>query len=80
MCVSPYAVLTYVKGIDDVNPRDEQLLLKAHALRQAMEAVYGQRIAFKGEPGPPSRWHCCIEAEGVVELQRSGGPSLYRGR
>jgi hypothetical protein len=48
------AVLSYVEGIDDVNPRDEQLLLKIHALRQAMEAVYGQRIAFIGEPGSPS--------------------------
>jgi hypothetical protein len=48
------AVLSYVEGIDDVNPRDEQLLLKVHALRQAMEVVYGQRIAFIGEPGSPS--------------------------
>ncbi len=48
------AVADYAQGIDDVDPNDEQLLQKVDALRQAMEAVYGQRIAFKGEPGPPS--------------------------
>jgi hypothetical protein len=48
------AVADYAQGIDEVDPRDQQLLAKVDALRQAMEAVYGQRIAFKGEPGPPS--------------------------
>jgi len=48
------AVADYAQGIDEVDPKDEQLLAKVDALRQAMEAVYGQRIAFKGEPGPPS--------------------------
>jgi hypothetical protein len=48
------AVADYAQGIDEVDPKDEHLLTKVDALRQAMEAVYGQRIAFKGEPGPPS--------------------------
>lgn len=48
------AVADYAQGIDDVNPRDEQLLQTTDALRQAMEAVYDQRITFLGEPRPPS--------------------------
>jgi hypothetical protein len=48
------AVADYAQGIDTVNPRNEQLLQTADALRHAMEAVYGQRITFHGEPRPPS--------------------------
>jgi hypothetical protein len=48
------AVADYAQGIDDVDPGNEQLLQTADALRQAMEAVYGQRITFRGEPRSPS--------------------------
>jgi hypothetical protein len=48
------AVADYAQGIDSVDPGDKQLLEAVDGLRRAMEAVYGQRIAFKGEPGPPS--------------------------
>jgi hypothetical protein len=48
------AVADYAQGIDEVNPNDKQLLETVDGLRRAMEAVYGQRIVFKGEPGPSS--------------------------
>jgi len=44
------AVADYAQGIDNVDPRNEQLLQTTDALRHAMEAVYGQRITFLGEP------------------------------
>jgi hypothetical protein len=40
-------VADYAQGIDKVDPGTEQLL-------QAMEAVYRQRITFRGEPRSPS--------------------------
>jgi hypothetical protein len=48
------AVADYAQGIDEVDPNDKQLLELVDGLRRAMEAVYGQRLTFKGEPGPPS--------------------------
>lgn len=48
------AVADYAQGIDEVDPGNAELLGTADALRQAMEAVYGQRITFAGEPRPPS--------------------------
>ena len=50
------ALADYAQGIDEVDSGNEQLLQTADALRQAMEAVYGQRITFRGEEEsrPPS--------------------------
>jgi hypothetical protein len=48
------AVADYAQGIDEVDPNDKRLLEKVDGLRRAMEAVYGQRIVFKGEAGPSS--------------------------
>jgi len=48
------AVADYAQEIDDVDPHDRSLLESVDGLRQAMEAVYGQRITFAGEPRPPS--------------------------
>jgi hypothetical protein len=48
------AVAEYAQGIDEVDPNDKPLLETVDGLRRAMEAVYGQRIAFIGEPGPSS--------------------------
>jgi hypothetical protein len=45
------AVADYAQDIDEVDPSDTRLLQAVDGLRRAMEAVYGQRIAFKGEPG-----------------------------
>jgi hypothetical protein len=48
------AVADYAQGIDMVDPNDRRLLEALDGLRQAMEAVYGQRIVFKGEAGTSS--------------------------
>jgi hypothetical protein len=48
------AVADYAQGIHEVDPNDEQLRETVDGLRRAMEAVYGQRILFKGEPAPSS--------------------------
>jgi hypothetical protein len=48
------AVASYAQGIEEVDPLDQRLLETVDALRQAMQAVYGQRITFKGEAHPPS--------------------------
>lgn len=48
------AVADYAQGLDEVNVGDAGLLHTVDALRGAMEAVYGQRITFKGEPGAVS--------------------------
>lgn len=48
------AVADYAQGVDEVDPSNHELLQTADALRQAMEAVYGQRITFAGEPRQPS--------------------------
>jgi hypothetical protein len=44
------AVADFAEGIDPVDPEDAAQLERIDALRQAMEAVYGQTLAFKGEP------------------------------
>jgi hypothetical protein len=42
----------YADGLADVEPSDLDLLRKVEALRGLLEAVYGQRITFTGEPRP----------------------------
>ena len=49
-----HAVADYAEGIYDVDPGDQRLLQAVDGLRQVMEAVYGQRITFLGEPRPAS--------------------------
>jgi len=48
------AVGDYAQGIDEVDTSNDELLQTVDALRGAVEAVYGQRITFKGEPRPAS--------------------------
>jgi len=62
------AVADYAQGIDNVDPRNEQLLQTTDALRHAMEAVYGQRITFLGEPRAASGSSVTGEAN-VDEVQ-----------
>jgi hypothetical protein len=57
------AVADYAQGIDELDPSNERALQAIDALRQAMEAVYGQRITFKGEPRPDSGRHVVGEAK-----------------
>jgi len=44
----------YANGLEDPDPNDRDLADAADGLRQALEAVYGQRITFKGEDRDPS--------------------------
>lgn len=44
----------YVDGIEEVRPGDQDLLTRVDALRTLLEAVYRQRITFKGESRPAS--------------------------
>jgi hypothetical protein len=44
----------YVDGIEEIRPDDPELLETADGLRRMLEAVYHQRITFKGEDRPPS--------------------------
>lgn len=44
----------YADGIEKVNVDDKNLLQTVDALRQSIEAVYQQRLTFKGEQRAPS--------------------------
>jgi hypothetical protein len=44
----------YAGGLEEPDPDDQELAVAADALRQALEAVYGQRITFRGENRQPS--------------------------
>jgi hypothetical protein len=44
----------YVEGIEPIDPSNEDLLKRVDALRQLLEAVYQQRLTFKGEQRPAS--------------------------
>jgi hypothetical protein len=44
----------YAEGIETPRPDDRLLLEQTDALRRLLEAVYGQRITFKGESRPSS--------------------------
>ena len=39
----------YASGFDEPDPDDTELFAAADGLRRALEAIYGQRITFKGE-------------------------------
>jgi hypothetical protein len=41
----------YADGVEEVDPKNEHLLKQVDLLRKLLEAVYQQRITFKGEPG-----------------------------
>jgi hypothetical protein len=47
------ALTDYVEGIDAIDPSDQDLVSVVNGLRDAMEAVYGQPITFRGERRPP---------------------------
>jgi hypothetical protein len=40
----------YIDGFKNIESGDEHLLVRVDALRQLLEAIYQQRITFKGEP------------------------------
>jgi hypothetical protein len=44
----------YASGLDEPDPHDRELAAATDGLRRALEAVYRQRITFKGENRQPS--------------------------
>ncbi len=59
----------YADGIEFVDDKDANLLLRVDALRQLLEAVYQQRITFKGEQRPPSG----PVVEGRIDVEEVAG-------
>ena len=57
------ALADYAQDIDEVDPSNRAMLETVDALRRAMEAVYGQTLTFKGEPGPSSGTMVVAEAK-----------------
>jgi hypothetical protein len=55
----------YANGLEEPDPGDRDLVEAADGLRRALEAVYGQRITFKGEEreasGPVVMGHADVE-------------------
>ena len=47
-------LLDYQEGTLPVDPKDQNLIKNAEALRQLLELIYQQRITFKGEDREPS--------------------------
>src|SRR6478736_4963251 len=45
---------SFATGLDEPDPSDHDLASAADGLRRALEAVYGQRITFRGENRQPS--------------------------
>lgn len=44
----------YVEEIEPIDPSDRGLLVAAEEIRRLLEAIYGQRITFRGELRPAS--------------------------
>ena len=61
---------TYAQGIDAVDAANADLVAKADALRRELEAVFGQRITFKGEPREPSGTPVVV---GTAEVEQLAG-------
>jgi hypothetical protein len=59
----------YASGIEEVDPSDEELLRAADGLRRTLEAIYQQRITFKGEERPPSG----PLVEGRIDVEQVAG-------
>lgn len=72
----------YADGTEEVNTSDEKLLQNIDALRQALEAVYQQRLTFKGEQreasGPTVEGRIDVETvKGYVAAVRA--KNVYAG-
>lgn len=59
----------YADGIELVDITNENVLQRIDALRQLLEAVYQQRITFKGEQRPPSG----LVVEGRIDVEEVAG-------
>jgi hypothetical protein len=70
----------YMDGIEPVREDDAGLLEAADALRGLLEAVYGQRITFAGEPGRPPTGTPLDVAESASVRQQAGAVITYGER
>lgn len=59
----------YANETDPMDPANEELLTRLDALRRMLEAVYQQRITFKGEQRPVSG----TTIEGAVDVEKVQG-------
>jgi hypothetical protein len=66
----------YAHGLAPINPNDKNLGRLADLLRSTLEAVYGQRLTFRGEQRDPTGTRVTVE-QAVRELQ--GRMTGYRG-
>ena len=55
----------YADGVQEIKPKDETVLAQVDALRRLLEAVYQQRITFKGEE---NRAPSGPVAEGTIDV------------
>jgi len=62
-------LMDYAEGVEEVRPDDHELLQTADGLRRVLEAVYRQRITFRGEDRPPSG----PIVEGTVDVEEVQG-------
>jgi hypothetical protein len=60
----------YADGVQEIEPKNEALLTQVDALRQLLEAVYQQRITFKGEK---NRGPSGPVAEGTIDVNEVEG-------
>ena len=54
LLASRSALTAYVDGLQDIDPHNQEFVASVEALRELLEAVYQQRITFKGENREPS--------------------------
>lgn len=66
------ALADYADGLVDVDPKDPQMVASVDVLRQLVEAVYQQRITFKGEQREPSG----PVVEGSIDVERILGDAV----
>ncbi len=59
----------YAEGIEMVDTTDQNLLQRIDALRQILEAVYQERLTFKGEKRPSSG----TRVEGKIDVEKLAG-------
>jgi hypothetical protein len=63
------ALADIADGLEPLDPNNTEILSAADALRQAMEAVFQQRLTFVGEKRPPSG----PVVEGTLDIKQIAG-------
>lgn len=66
------SLANYADELEPVDPSDQQLLEEIDALRQVMEAIYQQRLTFKGEQRAASG----PVVEGAIDVESVAGTAV----